>query len=111
MALWFCERNGDAKRPGTPFSTTGGKGFAVRQIGPQVVWIATLLEKIKQKLDSSLPLVAHIWVTLSNFYTVYMKKTQRMVFKKIVWSQNKTRLTAEGISFFKLSLLNYFLEI
>ncbi len=45
------------------------------------------------------------------FYKFYLKRTQRMVFKKTIWSKNKTRQNAEGLAIcFKFLLLNNFLR-
>jgi hypothetical protein len=47
-----------------------------------VVEIATLYDLMKM-IDSSLPPVTHIWVTLSDLFTHFtIKSTERMVFKK-----------------------------
>ncbi len=77
-----CERNGDAKRLGTPFSTTRGEGVCCETNWPTGSVNSNTFRIKKKIIDSSLPPVAHISHTLKPFYTFYTKKDTKDGFEK-----------------------------
>jgi hypothetical protein len=61
----------------------GGGGGAVGQISPQRQWKWQHFVNLMKIIDSSLPSVTHIWLTLSDFFLhLTRKRIQRMTFKK-----------------------------
>jgi hypothetical protein len=60
-----------------------GGGLCGTNWPTEVVVITTLCEFDENAWDSSLPSLAHIWITLSDFFcTLTLKSTQRTAFKK-----------------------------